>query len=112
MVHICAALLFPMIRGAAPMSTARRGSMGRTTSSPWARTGRRAEAEPQLMLSAGRADIARAEEGFTLLEVVCVIAVIAGLAAIILPALPRGTSQARLEAYAIEMGALLKSDRD
>ena len=36
----------------------------------------------------------------------------AGLAAIILPALPRGTSRPRLEAYAIEMATLLKADRD
>ena len=34
------------------------------------------------------------------------------LAAIILPAIPRGTSQARLEAYAIETATLLKADRD
>ncbi len=52
------------------------------------------------------------EDGFTLLEVVCVVAIIAMLAAIILPAIPRGTSQARLEAYAIETATLLKADRD
>lgn len=34
------------------------------------------------------------------------------LAAIILPAIPRGTSQARLEAYAIETATVLKADRD
>jgi general secretion pathway protein H len=64
------------------------------------------------MLSAGRADGRAAQEGFTLLEIVCVLAIIAGLAAIILPAIPRGTSRARLEAYAIETATLLKSDRD
>ena len=42
------------------------------------------------------------EEGFTLLEIVCVLAIIVGLAAIILPAIPRATSRTRLEAYAIE----------
>jgi general secretion pathway protein H len=62
------------------------------------------------MWSAGRAD--DTEDGFTLLEVVCVLAIIAGLAAILLPILPRGTSRARLEAYAIETATLLKSDRD
>jgi general secretion pathway protein H len=64
------------------------------------------------MLSAGRADSRAAQEGFTLLEIVCVLAIIAGLAAIILPAIPRGTSRARLEAYAIETATLLEADRD
>ena len=50
--------------------------------------------------------------GFTLLEMVCVIAIVAILAAIVVPALPRGTSRARLEAYAIETAALLKADRN
>ena len=52
-----------------------------------------------------------AQAGFTLLEVVCVVAIVALLAAVILPALPRGTSYARLEAYAIETATLLKQDR-
>ncbi len=43
---------------------------------------------------------------------VCVLAIIAALAAIILPALPRGTSRARLESYAIDMATLLKTDRN
>ena len=54
---------------------------------------------------------ATTQAGFTLLEVVCVLAIIALLAAVILPALPRGTSYARLEAYAIETATLLKQDR-
>jgi general secretion pathway protein H len=53
----------------------------------------------------------RGEDGFTLIEVICVLAIVAMLAAIILPALPRGTSRARLEAYALETAALLKADR-
>jgi general secretion pathway protein H len=52
------------------------------------------------------------QAGFTLFEVVCVIAVMAALAAILLPSLPRGTSRARLEAYAIDVAALLKADRN
>jgi general secretion pathway protein H len=52
-----------------------------------------------------------AQAGFSLLEIVCVVAIIALLAAVILPALPRGTSHARLEAYAIETATLLKQDR-
>ncbi len=51
-------------------------------------------------------------EGFTLLEVVCVVAMIALLAAIVLPAIPSGTSQPKLYAYAIEIASVLKSDRN
>ncbi len=52
------------------------------------------------------------EGGFTLIEVVCVVALIALLAAIVVPSLPRGTSRARLESYAVETAALLKADRN
>ncbi len=52
------------------------------------------------------------DNGFTLLETVCVIAILAMLAAIVVPALPRGTSRAGLEAYAIATAALLKADHD
>ncbi len=51
------------------------------------------------------------EGGFTLLEIVCVLAVVALMAAIILPAIPRGTSRARLEALALETATLLRTDR-
>jgi general secretion pathway protein H len=44
--------------------------------------------------------------------VVCVLAIVALLAAILLPAVPRGTSHARLEAYAVEAAALLRADRN
>jgi general secretion pathway protein H len=53
----------------------------------------------------------RGRAGFTLLEMVGVIAVIAMLAAILLPSIPRGTTRPRLEAYALEAAALLKADR-
>ena len=52
------------------------------------------------------------EEGFTLLEVMCVVAILALLAAIAVPALPRGTSRARLKSYAVATAALLKADRN
>ncbi|MDH6258174.1 prepilin-type N-terminal cleavage/methylation domain-containing protein [Bradyrhizobium sp. BR13661] len=52
-----------------------------------------------------------AEHGFTLIEMVCVIAIIAMLAAVLLPLVPRQTSRARLQAYAVEAATLLKADR-
>lgn len=52
------------------------------------------------------------EEGFTLLEMVCVVAIVAMIAAVLLPLLPRNTSRARLQAYALEAATLLKADRD
>lgn len=54
---------------------------------------------------------AASDAGFTLLEMVCVIAIVAMLAAVLMPNLSRGTSRPRLEGYAIETAALLKSDR-
>src|SRR5262245_34613945 len=60
----------------------------------------------------GRADGKRADEGFTLLEVVCVIALLAILAALVVPGFPRGTSRPRLESYAVATAALLKADRN
>ena len=47
-----------------------------------------------------------------MLEMVCVLAAVALLAAICLPRLAPATSQARLEAYAYEVAALLKADRN
>jgi general secretion pathway protein H len=52
------------------------------------------------------------EAGFTLIEVVCVLAIVALLAAVLLPAIPRQTTRPRLEAFAIEAAALLKADRN
>ena len=54
---------------------------------------------------------AHAEEGFTLLEMVCIIAIIAMMAAVLLPNIPHNTSRPRLEAYAVETASLLKADR-
>lgn len=51
------------------------------------------------------------EDGFTLLEMVCILAIIAMLAAVLLPIIPRDTSRPRLEAYAVETASLLKADR-
>jgi general secretion pathway protein H len=56
-------------------------------------------------------DVARRQDGYVLLEIVCVLAIIGLLAAVILPASPRATSRARLESYAVETAGLLKADR-
>jgi general secretion pathway protein H len=53
-----------------------------------------------------------AERGFTLLEMVCVLAVIAMLSAVLLPLIPHQTSRSRLQAYALEAATLLKADRN
>jgi len=54
----------------------------------------------------------RKQDGFTLLEITAVIAVVAMLAAILLPVAPRATTRQRLAAYAVETAALLKADRN
>jgi general secretion pathway protein H len=59
-----------------------------------------------------RTERGKAEQGFALIEILCVLAIIGLLAAIILPAIPRATSRAKLESYAVETAALLKADRN
>jgi general secretion pathway protein H len=68
--------------------------------------------EQRLILPAARAKRDGSEAGFALIEILCVLAIIGMLAAIILPAIPRATSRARLESYAVETAALLKADRN
>ncbi len=53
-----------------------------------------------------------AEAGFTLIEMTCALAIVALIAAVVLPALPRATSRPRLEGYAVETAALLIGDRN
>ena len=67
--------------------------------------------ERQPTLSAARAEAVRGERGFALIEMLCVLAIIGMLAAIILPAIPRSTTRAKLESYAVATAGLLKSDR-
>ena len=52
------------------------------------------------------------ERGFTLLEMVCVLALVAMMAAVLLPFIPRQTSRSRLQAYALQAAAMLKEDRN
>ena len=52
------------------------------------------------------------ERGFTLLEMVGVLALIAMMAAVLLPLFPHHTSRSRLQAYALQTAALLKADRN
>jgi general secretion pathway protein H len=52
------------------------------------------------------------ERGFTLLEMVCVLALIAMMAAVLLPFIPHQTSRSRLQAYALQAASMLKEDRN
>ncbi len=52
------------------------------------------------------------EHGFTLLEMVCVLALIAMMAAVLLPVFPRHTTRSRLQGYVLQTAALLKEDRN
>jgi general secretion pathway protein H len=70
----------------------------------------RAARGPQVTSRAGRAEAEA--DGFTLLEAVCILAVIGMLAAIVLPALPGATPQPRIEGYAMQTAVLLNADHD
>jgi general secretion pathway protein H len=68
--------------------------------------------ERQPTLQAARAERGTGRRGFALIEILCVLAIIGMLAAIILPALPRATTRARLESFAVQTAVLLKADRN
>lgn len=68
--------------------------------------------ERQPTLRAAHAEHGTGDQGFALIEILCVLAIIGMLAAIILPAIPHATSRAKLESYAVEAAALLKADRN
>ena len=51
------------------------------------------------------------ERGFALLEIICVLAIVGLLAAIVIPAFPKQTSRAQVLAYATEVATILKMDR-
>lgn len=68
--------------------------------------------ERQPISRAARAEQGSGERGFALIEILCVLAMIGLLAAIILPSVPRTTSRARLEGIAVDVAAMLRADRN
>jgi general secretion pathway protein H len=77
---------------------------------------RKAEAEPppifRVKIWSMRKMSRPSERGFTLLEMVCVLALVALMAAVLLPLVPRHTTRSRLQGYVLQMAALLKEDRN
>lgn len=63
------------------------------------------------MSRAGRDEVSDSSSGFTLLETVCVVAVIATISAFALPSPLLRTSRAGLEQLAMRAGGFLKRDR-
>jgi general secretion pathway protein H len=47
-----------------------------------------------------------------MIEMLCVLAIIGLLAAVVLPSMPYATSRAKLEGFALDAAALLKEDRN
>ena len=58
-----------------------------------------------------KADRGSSQSGIVLLDIVIAMAVLALLVFLVMPTLPRHTTASRLEAYAAEVAALLKTDR-
>src|SRR3954466_15279942 len=111
---ICVAAWGRTPHGGTAIFTGLPASGRRTKSSRLAPTDRKAAVARQPTSQAARAERRPRETGatgFALIEILCVLAIIGLLAAIILPAVPRATSRAKLESYAVQTAALLKADR-
>src|SRR5258706_6575100 len=94
------------------MSIDRPESVAPMRSCHTAPTDRRVEREPRPTYPprASSNGVRRQRErtsGFTLLEIVAVAAILAMLAAVLLPLAPRGTSRQRLSPFAVETASLL-----
>jgi general secretion pathway protein H len=66
--------------------------------------------EPE-QLPSSRAGRASRQGGFTLIEIVAVLAIISLFVAVALPALPLATSRPKLEAIALQAAAIFEGDR-
>jgi general secretion pathway protein H len=112
MGHISGAELFLTIHGDTRTSTVRRANALRTKSYLLGPTVKKAEVERQPISRVGRVNSHYRERGFALIEILCVLAIIGLLAAVILPTFPTSTSRTKLEGFATETAALLKADRN
>src|SRR5277367_1192184 len=104
----------PPILGAGLIPTGRRRIMHLMKSLPMARPGSPADRAPPPRSRAPLSSRAmkRDDAGFTLIEIVCVLAIIALLAGLVLPSIPRATSGPCLEAYAMQAATILTADRN
>src|SRR5262249_42179390 len=102
----------PWIHGEKHMYTDRPASMASMTLCHLVRMARKAVAARPRISRIGCHNGVDSQLGFTLLEIVCVLAIVAALAAILLPRMPGGTSRPRLEAYALETASLLAVDHN